>query len=587
MKNHLKSLIETAITSIQQKTILAKDITFTIQIERTRDKQFGDFSCNIAMVLAKTTHKNPRELAELMLAHIPASDLIEKTLVAGPGFINFFLTPEALQQIIKPILNLKEKYGNSDKGKGERIHIEFVSSNPTGPLHVGHGRSAAYGGCIADILSATGYEVHREYYVNDAGRQMAILTISVWLRYLSLCHENITFPVNGYQGDYVIAIAKTVHQDYGKRFHYPADKVMDNLPPDENEINGDKEAHIDALISRAQTLLSKEDYQLIFNITLKAILDDIKDDLSLFGINYQEWFSEQQLFTNGTVKRALDTLKQSGFLYEQNGATWFRSTEFGDDKDRVVIRENGQTTYFASDIAYFLSKHERKFNRMILVTGSDHHGYIPRLKAAMHALGLNVNHLVMPLVQFAVLYRGKERIPMSTRSGSFVTLRQLREEVGKDAARFFYVWRKCEQHLDFDLELAKSQSNDNPVYYIQYAYARICSVFKQLNERNLIWDKELGFTCLSHLTNEHEKNLLNTLSQFPEIVEAAASNLEPHLIAHYLREVANHFHTYYNAHQFIIDDIQLRNARLNLIAAVKQVLHNGLHLLSVSAPEIM
>lgn len=582
MKNTLKQLISAALTAL---SLPAASLT-NIHIERTRDKQHGDFSSNIAMTLAKSARRNPRELAQQIAEQLPASPLIKAVTIAGPGFINFTLQPEAFQQVVKDVLDAGACYGQSILGNGEKIHVEFVSSNPTGPLHVGHGRGAAYGAVVADILAAAGFAVHREYYVNDAGRQMDILAVSVWLRYLALCGEVLTFPVNGYQGDYVQDIAAALKQQFGVQFLRSAADVFANVPADESA-GGDKEAHIDGLVANAKQLLPEADYLTIFNTALNTILADMRDDLSLFGIDYQEWFSEKSLYTDGVVERALGQLREKGYLYEQDGAVWFRSTDFGDDKDRVVIRDNGQMTYFASDIGYFLSKRERGFKQTILVTGSDHHGYIPRLKAAMQALGLEPQDLTVLLVQFAVLYRGKERVKMTTRGGSYVTLRELREEVGKDAARFFYVWRKSEQHLDFDLELAKSQSNDNPVYYIQYAHARICSVFRQLAERSLSWDQGLGFSQLQQLTQSHEIALLDALAQYPEVVEAAAVHYEPHLIAHYLRELANYFHGYYNTCQFIVEDADLRNARLNLIAATRQVLHNGLTLLNVNAPETM
>jgi len=361
---------------------------------------------------------------------------------------------------------------------------------------------------------------------------------------------------------------------------------MDNIPADE-PAGGDKEEHIDALILRCRTLLGEESYLQVFDLGLNTILDDIRDDLKAFGVEYDEWYSERSLSQRGLVKQAIDRLQKAGHIYEKDGARWFRSTDFGDEKDRVVVRDNGQATYFASDIAYHMDKMERGFDRVVDVWGADHHGYVPRVKAALRALGDDADKLDVLLVQFAVLYRNGQKVQMSTRSGSFVTLRELREEVGVDAARFFYVLRKCEQHMDFDLDLAKSQSSDNPVYYIQYAHARISSVFRQLGEKALQHDLEQGSQHLGLLTEKHESALMNALAKYPEVVEKAALNEEPHQLAHFLRETANELHTYYNAHQFLVEEETLRNARLNLIMATQQVIRNGLNLLGVSAPEVM
>jgi arginyl-tRNA synthetase len=464
--------------------------------------------------------------------------------------------------------------------------VEFVSANTTGPLHVGHGRGAAYGAAVANLLEAAGFGVHREYYVNDAGRQMDILAASVWLRYLEALGESFAFPINGYKGGYVRDIAASLRQIHGDKLHRPAAEVMAGLPADE-PAGGDKEEHIDAIIERAKILLGAADYRTVFDAGLNLVLSDIREDLQEFGVTYDEWYSERSLTESGAVTRALERLKTSGHAYEQNGALWFRATDFGDEKDRVLVRDNGQTTYFASDIAYHMDKLERGFERVIDVWGADHHGYVPRVKAALQAMGDDPTKLDVLLVQFAILYKGGERMQMSTRSGEFVTLRELRGEVGNDAARFFYVTRKCEQHMDFDLDLAKSQSADNPVYYIQYAHARVCSVLRQLDEKGLHRDVQRGNDHLHLLHEEHEQKLMVSLSRYPEVVEAAALNHEPHLIAHYLRELAYEFHTYYNSHQFLVETDALRDARLNLILATRQVIRNGLALLGVSAPESM
>jgi len=586
LKHEIKTLLTQSISSLKTSEVLPADIEPNIQISHTKDQSHGDFACNIALMLAKPAGKNPRELAQQLVDALPANNSVEKVEIAGPGFINFFLSQDSTLSVVHDILNQKETYGLSNIGAGKKVQVEFVSANPTGPLHVGHGRGAAYGATVADLLKAVGFEVHSEYYVNDAGRQMDILATSVWLRYLQQCDIDVPFPCNAYQGGYVLDIAKSLVAKHDRNLAHPVAAVMDEIPADEPQ-GGDKEIHIDALILRCKTLLGEETYTQVFDEGLNSILDDIREDLKGFGVVYDEWYSERSLSKRGLIKQAIDRLQKANYVYEKKGALWFKSTEFGDEKDRVVVRDNGQSTYFASDIAYHMDKLERGFDRVIDVWGADHHGYVPRVKAALKALGDDVDKLDVLLVQFAVLYRNGEKVQMSTRSGSFVTLRELREEVGADAARFFYVMRKCEQHMDFDLDLAKSQSSDNPVYYIQYAHARICSVFRQLNEQNLQHDIESGFQNLNKLSESHESSLLNKLAKYPEIVEKSALNEEPHQLAHFLRELANDLHTYYNAHKFIIDDALLRDARLNLITATQHVLKNGLKLLGVSAPEKM
>ena len=588
MKIHIRELVTQAIVAMQDAGTIADDIRIDIQIDRTRDKLHGDFACNVALTLARHARRKPRELAEDIVRCLPSSDRIDRVEVAGPGFINFFLTTAAFQHVVTEVLEAGEAFGRSTIGNGRTVQVEFVSANPTGPLHVGHGRGAAYGATVADLLVAAGFKVHREYYVNDAGRQMDILAASVWLRYLELCGEDIRFPSNGYRGQYIADIAANLKARHGESLRHPADAVMADLPADEqNGGDGDKEAHIDALVRRARSLLGEDSYRAVFDAGLDAILGDIRDDLEGFGVVYEEWFSERSLAASGALTRAIDRLKASGHTYERDGALWFTSTAYGDEKDRVIVRENGQTTYFASDIAYHMTKLERGFERVIDIWGADHHGYVPRIKGALAALGDDPNRLDVLLVQFAVLYRGGEKVQMSTRSGQFVTLRELREEVGNDAARFFYVMRKCEQHMDFDLDLAKSQSQDNPVYYVQYAHARVCSVMRQLAEKGLDWNRAQGLDRLGLLTESHELDLMATLSRYPEVVETAALSHEPHQLAYYLRELATAFHTYYNAHQFIVEDVPRRNARLALINAARQVLSNGLALLGVGAPESM
>ncbi len=586
MKQQIQQLISQALERIAADGVIPAEAIPQPIIERARDPRHGDFACNVAMVSAKAAGAKPRDLAEKLIASLPKSTLIERVEIAGPGFINFHLSPQAFLAVVPLIIEEGHGFGRSNIGDGKRVQVEFVSANPTGPLHVGHGRGAAYGAVVADLLEAVGYQVHREYYVNDAGRQMDILAASVWMRYLELCGEELVFPANGYKGDYVWDIAATLHREHGDAYRHSAEELFAGVPADE-PAGGDKEAHIDGLIERARQLLGDNRYRYVFELGLNNILDDIRDDLEQFGVKYDEWYSERSLTESGAVNKALQRLRDSGRVYEKDGALWFRSTEFGDEKDRVVERENGQTTYFASDIAYHMDKLERGFERVIDVWGADHHGYVPRVKAAMEAVGDDPSKLDVLLVQFANLYRGGEKVQMSTRSGEFVTLRELRKEVGTDAARFFYVMRKCEQHLDFDLDLAKSQSSDNPVYYVQYAHARVCSVLAQAAEKGISVEISDGLVNLECLVEEHERTLLKTLTRYPEVVEAAALNEEPHQLSHYVRELANDFHTYYNAHQFLVGDDALRDARLKLILAVRQVLRNGLNLLGVSAPEKM
>ena len=586
MKAHIESLLNAAIAGLQAEGGLPHDVAVQVEIDHTRSKEHGDFACNVALALAKAAKAKPRELAERIVKALPASPLVAKVEIAGPGFINFFLKQNAYQQVIAQILDAGAGYGRSTVGAGKRVQVEFVSANPTGPLHVGHGRGAAYGAAVADLLAATGFSVHREYYVNDAGRQMDILATSVWLRYLELCGEKFVFPANAYKGDYVYDIGATLHRENGDQYRHPADKLFAGVPADEPQ-GGDKEKHIDALIERCKALLGPQGYRTLFDLGLNVILDDIRQDLKEFGVVYEEWYSERALVETGAADRAIERLRKSGHAYEKDGALWFRSTDYGDEKDRVLVRDNGQKTYFAHDIAYHMDKLERGFDRVIDIWGADHHGYVPRVKAALAALGDDPSKLDVLLVQFAILYRGGEKAQMSTRSGEFVTLRELRAEVGNDAARFFYVLRKCEQHMDFDLDLAKSQSNDNPVFYIQYAHARVHSVFRQLKEKGYARDRARGAAGLDRLNESHEQTMMATLARYPEVVEGAALAHEPHVLAYYLRELANDFHTYYNAHTFIVDDAQLRDARLNLIDATRQVLANGLGLLGVSAPETM
>ncbi|MCH9755135.1 arginine--tRNA ligase [Rickettsiella endosymbiont of Litargus connexus] len=587
MKRIVQQEIKNALLSMGD---LSLPSSLTIQVDYAREKSHGDFSSNIALVLAKKLQIPPLQLAEKIKSTIDCcseNSKLEKIEIAGPGFINFFLKKSIWYDVINQILSQTEQFGTSNLGNNEPILVEFVSANPTGPLHVGHGRGAAYGDSIARLLRAVGYQVCAEYYINDAGRQMDILATSVWLRYLEICGETFTFPSNAYRGNYVKKIAEQLFSEYDKHFFQSAELVFKDVPIDEPQ-GGNKEHHIDGLIDKAKTLLSRSNYEKIFETGLNSILSDIKEDLSAFRVNFDDWFSENSLFKTGFVDKTIKRLTESGKTYEANGALWFKSTDFGDDKDRVLLRENGQPTYFAADAAYRLCILEkREFKKIINVLGSDHHGYVPRVRAVIQALGFSADSLKALLVQFAILYRGDKKIQMSTRSGEFITLRELREEVGTDATRFFYVLRRADQHMDFDLELAKEQSNANPVYYVQYAYARISSVMRQLAAKQKVWEKSLGMNVLKELKEPQEQDLLVLLNRYPEILELAAITYEPHIIAHFLRDLAQLFHVYYNSFVFLIEDDNLRNARLNLIAAIAQVIKNGLNLLGVETLEVM
>ncbi|MBK6655789.1 arginine--tRNA ligase [Zoogloea sp.] len=572
-KTQLADLLRAALLSVAPE-----QVETPINLERPKQAGHGDFASNLALQLAKPLKRNPRELANLLLAELPASSLIAKAEVAGAGFINFTLVADAKTAVVGAVLAAGEAYGRGTK-TGVRVQVEYVSANPTGPLHVGHGRGAAYGASLSDVLDFAGFEVTREYYINDAGRQMDILALSTWLRYLDLFAIAIPFPPNAYQGDYVKDMAAQIKDGHGDRFaRVTAVDVVAGAP----SVETDKEAHLDALIANAKNLLGS-DYAWVHGFALTEQLGDGREDLAEFGVTFDKWFSERSLFDTGLVEKAVTALEAAGHIYLQDGAKWFRSTAFGDEKDRVVQRENGLFTYFASDIAYHANKYERGFDRIIDIWGADHHGYIPRVKGALEALGLPPEKLDVALVQFAVLYRDGQKAAMSTRSGEFVTLRELRQEVGNDACRFFYVLRKADQHLDFDLDLAKSQSNENPVYYIQYAHARLCSVLNQWN--GVLAD--LAEADLARLDNERELALCARLTAFPEIVQNAAADYAPHQIAFYLKDLAGEFHSYYNAERMLVDDEGLKLARLALAAAVRHVIRNGLRLLGVSAPDSM
>ena len=585
MKQQIEQLVLAALNRLPEGLLPEAPSASMVVVDRTKDTQHGDFATNIAMRLAKAARRNPRELAQAIVAALPANAFIARTEIAGAGFINFFLATDAYVRELATVHEQGERYGRSNLGAGERVMVEFVSANPTGPLHVGHGRQAAYGATLSNILSAVGFNVAREYYINDAGRQMDILAVSTWLRYLEICGEELPFPANGYRGDYVRPLAQLLHTKVGEKLRHPAGAVLLKLPDDAPI--GDKEIYIDALMDRARELIGADGFREVLELSLAAMLADIREDLGEFGVLFDRWYSERALSDSGAIDRSLAKLEGQGRLYKQEGATWFRATEFGDEKDRVVVRENGQKTYFASDIAYHLEKREMGFSRLIDVLGADHHGYIARVRAGLIAMGEPGDCLEVNLIQFVSLFRGGEKIAMGKREAQFVTLRQLREEVGNDACRFFYLMRSHDQPLDFDLELAKSRSNENPVYYIQYAHARVASVMKQLAARELSFDRAEGLANAGLLVGTQEQAVLNSMARYPEALELSAVNRAPHTLVHYLRDLANALHTYYNAEQFIVTDAKLRNARLALVLGVQQVLRNGLTLLGVSAPESM
>jgi arginyl-tRNA synthetase len=584
VKGTLRALLQPALAAFAAERGIPEP--GEVPLERARGEGHGDFATPVALGLARAARLRPREVAEAIVARLPADGRVERVEVAGPGFINFHLADAAYQRLVPEILAAgRAAYGRSRLGAGQSIQVEFVSANPTGPLHVGHGRGAAYGAVVAALLEAVGYAVQREYYVNDAGRQMHILAVSTWLRYLEILGEPVVFPVNAYRGEYVRRMGEALVEDQGETLRRSAGQIAADLPADE-PAGGDKEAHVDGLIARVQILLGEAGYRTVYDFALGRQLGDIREDLAAFGVCFDRWYSERDLTEGPLIDRVVARLRSAGHAYERDGAVWFRASAFGDEKDRVIVREDGRGTYFASDIAYHMEKLERGFARIIDVWGADHHGYVARVKGAMAALGEDPERLEVLLVQFANLYRGGEKVQMSTRSGSFVTLRELREEVGRDAARFFYVTRRCEQHLDFDLDLAKSQSNDNPVYYVQYAHARVCSVLRQAAERGVPFEPDQDLEP-ERLVEPLELALLRQLARWPEVVESAALAREPHQIAYYLRETAQGLHAWYNAHTFLVEDPALRGARLGLALATREVLAAGLDLLGVGAPESM
>lgn len=553
MKDRLRQQIGDALQACFNNGTLHSGVVPDVQIEIPGNPDHGDFASNLAMTMARAEKKSPRQIAEALVEALDGCDFLSKVEIAGPGFINFTLAPGCWYEVLDEITVKGKDYGLSQVGEGQKVQVEFVSANPTGPLHIGHGRGAATGDVVASVLQAAGYEVQREYYINDAGNQMRTLGLSLLLRYRQVCGEQVEFPDDCYQGDYILDLAKEIHGAEGTRY----------LELDENEaikslgcFGGDR------------------------------ILAGIRDDLEAFGITFDRWYSEQGLFDRDEVSNGLKVLKEKGLSYEKDGAVWFRTTDFGDDKDRVLVRSNGETTYFASDVAYHLEKFSRGFDTVIDVLGADHHGYVQRMKAVVNGLGRNPDDLQIILVQLVSLLREGEPVAMSTRSGEFVTLREVVDEVGKDACRFIFLLRRADSQLDFDLELAKRQSNDNPVYYVQYAHARVCSICRNAEEQGVV-TLEREALDLSCLTLAEELALAKHLARYPETVVNAAQNREPHRIVYFLQELASQFHSYYNRQRVLVDDLATTQARLYLVKGVRTVLANALNLLGVDAPERM
>lgn len=585
MKEILAAALAEAWRELHEQGLLPPVDPARCAVAPARDPARGDFASNLALTLAKEAGLPARELAERLRRHLPQPDEVAAVEIAGPGFLNFRLRGGAQAAVIDQVLAAGAAYGRAAPGSGERVLLEYVSANPTGPLHVGHGRGAALGSCLAELLRAAGDTVECEYFVNDAGRQMDVLALSVWLRYLELCGEEVAFPAAGYQGDYVLDLAADARRARGEAWRAPFENLADGAPDDGPDEAG-RNARLDALILRARDFLPAAAWDALGAGAAQTLLERIRSDLAAFGAEFDRWQSERELVEAGAVKRALGRLAGEGRLYEQDGAQWFRASEFGDDKDRVVRRAGGQWTYFAADAAYHAEKLARGYDRLINVWGADHHGYAPRLQAAVRALaGDGGARLEVVLVQFAKLYRGKEPLPMSTRAGRFETLQALQREVGRDAARFFYLLRGADQHLDFDLRLAVAQSADNPVYYVQYAHARICSVLAKLRAEG--GAPPAGPCDLAPLTAPAERALQQLLARWPDDLARAARERAPHRVAVYLRELAQGFHAWYNAAVVLADDAALRAARLRLALAVRTVLAAGLGLLGVAAPERM
>jgi arginyl-tRNA synthetase len=549
LKQEIEQLLARAVTSLIGTVLPAPPPEGALSLERARDPLHGDFATNAALRLAKDAALKPRELAQKIVAALPASPLIGRTEIAGAGFINFFLTPEAYGRELATIHELGERFGRSTLGAGERVVVEFVSANPTGPLHVGHGRQAALGDALSSLLQAQGYEVTREYYYNDAGAQIQNLARSVQARARGISPGGPGWPKDGYAGEYIADVAR------------------------------------DFLAAQGAV----EDLEAIRKFAVDYLRNEQDRDLKEFGLEFDVYSLESNLYADGSLDAAVERLMASGKTYESEGALWLRTTDYGDDKDRVVRKSDGSYTYFVPDVAYHLTKWQRGFKRAINVQGSDHHGTVARVRAGLQALNLGIppGYPEYVLHQMVKVVRGGEEVKLSKRAGSYVTLRDLIDWVGRDAVRFFLVSRKADAEFVFDVDLAHSRSEENPVYYVQYAHARVASVMKQLASRDLEFDRAAGLASAGLLRGSHEQAVLAALVRYPEALEQAALNRAPHALVHYLRELANTFHTYYNAEQFIVAEAAMRNARIALVLGVQQVIRNGLGLLGVSAPESM
>lgn len=561
MKAQLAELLSAAVSSLQSQSILPADVQPNIHLENTRDSAHGDLATNLAMVLSKAAKKKPRDLAEAIVAAIPASSIITKVEIAGPGFINFYLSAESTNSLVANVLNQGDVYGHSNQGEGKKVQVEFVSANPTGPLHIGHGRGAAVGDSICRLLAATGWDVTREFYYNDAGQQINNLALSVQSRAKGLTPDDAGWPEDGYRGDYIIDLAASYM----------------------------KGETVEAADQKVTAAADADNLESIRQFAVAYLRHEQDLDLKAFAVNFDVYFLESSLYREGKVEAAVNTLIENGFTYEEGGALWLRTTDFGDDKDRVMRKTDGGYTYFVPDVAYHLDKWQRGFTQVINEQGADHHSTITRVRAGLQALnaGIPQGWPSYVLHQMVTVMRGGEEVKISKRAGSYVTLRDLIDEVGRDATRYFLAARKADSQLTFDIDLARSQSSDNPVYYIQYAHARVCSLFRKLAAENLSWDAQTGIAALGALTLEGEKELMVKLGRFPEVVANAAKHHEPHTVANFLYDLASDFHTWYNSEKTIVDDEALRNARLALAEAVRIVIANGLGLLGVSAPNEM
>lgn len=561
MKQALTELLQQAIKQLQADGVLPAQDMPSIQLETTRDKAHGDLASNLAMALAKSAKRNPRELASLVIAALPANKLIREAQIAGPGFINLFLAQDAAAAVVADILQAGAQYGRNNSGAEQKIQVEFVSANPTGPLHVGHGRGAALGDCICRLLQANGWKVTREFYYNDAGQQISNLALSVQARCKGHGPDQPHWPEDGYRGEYIVDVAKAY-------------------------MTG---ASIDAEDQHVVAAADPEDIDAIRHFAVAYLRREQDLDLRAFGVSFDVYFLESNLYTSAKVEQTVQGLIDSGHCYEHEGALWLRTTDFGDDKDRVMRKTEGGYTYFVPDVAYHLDKWQRGFKRVINEQGADHHSTITRVRAGLQALdvGIPKGWPEYVLHQMVTVTRGGEEVKISKRAGSYVTLRDLIDEVGQDATRYFLAARAPSSQLTFDIDLARSRSNDNPVYYIQYAHARICSVLQKLELEGIEYKQQQGLAHLDMLINDNEKALIKQLGQYAEVVRTACDSSEPHLVANYLRQLAAEYHGFYNNHKVIVGDASLRDARLSLSLAVRQVIRSGLDLLGVSAPEHM